>query len=391
MTPPRTRSALYRIAAIHFTTFAARGFAAPFISLYLISVGFSGTQIGLLSSVSALLQLTLAPLLHRLADRTGRHRQLYYALLTGNITASLGIVAFAANTLPLSGMILMRDSSDAPSTALLSQLTITWLDKKQNTYGRLRAWGSFGYAMTTMISGYIFAAGGYGLLFVAATLLNLTLYPMIQVLPARTAESYHRAAPHKSVSRGLVILLASLFLYFVGSAAFNSFMYVYFKQSLGASNALIGVIACVSALSEIPAMMLIDRILRRADLRIMLPIGVLGLGALWFILTQVTGTGLLIPLIMLRGTFYTLQLVCTTLLVSEISLPANVATNQALAQVTVPGLAILLTGSLNGWLFDHAGARVLFQIMALLSLLSVALLVATRAQLHRPTEDNSAP
>src|SRR5579859_2662596 len=135
MTVSKTRSALYRIALIHFTTFAARGLASPFISLYLISVGFTGTQIGLLSSVSALLQLTIAPVLHRLADQTGRHRQLYYGLLVGNICACLGIVIFAGNALPLSGMTLLRDSSDIPSAALLSQLTITWLDKKQNIYG----------------------------------------------------------------------------------------------------------------------------------------------------------------------------------------------------------------------------------------------------------------
>src|SRR5437870_4929048 len=88
-----TRSTLRRISGIQFISYAARGLISPFIPLYLISVGFTGTQIGFLGSLSALIQLTSSPLLHTLADRSGRHRRLYYGLLTGNIGALLGMFA----------------------------------------------------------------------------------------------------------------------------------------------------------------------------------------------------------------------------------------------------------------------------------------------------------
>jgi MFS family permease len=93
---PGVRSGLNRVAALHFVTFAAQGLAFPFVNLYLVSVGFSGTQIGLLASTSALAQLTVTPLLNRMADRTGRHGQLYLSLLAGNICVYLGLVAFAS-------------------------------------------------------------------------------------------------------------------------------------------------------------------------------------------------------------------------------------------------------------------------------------------------------
>src|SRR5215831_4401172 len=97
------------ISAIQLMTFAARGVANPFVNLYLVSIGFTGTQIGLLASISALVQLTVAPLLHNLADRAGRHRHLYLGLLTGNICACLGLVSFASAPLGLGGMIVLRD------------------------------------------------------------------------------------------------------------------------------------------------------------------------------------------------------------------------------------------------------------------------------------------
>jgi hypothetical protein len=63
-----TRTAIRQIILIYFLTFAARGLILPFANLYLKDSGFSGTQIGLLAGISALLQLTLPPLLNTWAD-----------------------------------------------------------------------------------------------------------------------------------------------------------------------------------------------------------------------------------------------------------------------------------------------------------------------------------
>src|SRR5258708_6412207 len=143
MPPENTRANLRRIAGITFLTFAARGLTIPFINLYLVSIGFSGTQIGILITISAFIQLIIPPAVHALADRTGQHRRLYYGLLIGNALASFGLVAGAGNPLMLDGAYFLRDSSDGPGTSLLSQLTITWIEQRKKTiYGRLRAWGS---------------------------------------------------------------------------------------------------------------------------------------------------------------------------------------------------------------------------------------------------------
>ncbi len=362
-------------------TFAARGFTSPFVNLYLVSVGFTGTAIGLLASISALTQLSIAPLLHSLADRAGRHRTLYYGLVTGNILACIGLVVFGGTPILLGAMLVWRDLSDNPGAALLSQLTITWLERRRRQiFGRLRAWGSFGYAVTTMVSGALFSVGGYPLLFISAASLNLCVLPLIRVLPTRTAEPRARSSPSAGRPHGFYILLASIFLYYVGATAFSAFSFIYYKRDLGASTQLIGVISSISALSEIPAKMLIDRLLRRADIRVTLAAGFLGLGGLWFSVTQLNDTTFLIPLVLIRGTFFTLQIISLTLLVSQISDPGNVATNQALAQVTIPGLAILLTSPISGWLFDHAGPRTLFQITAAMAAASAVLLLLARRQ-----------
>jgi MFS transporter, PPP family, 3-phenylpropionic acid transporter len=378
MIPERTRAGLRQISVITFLTFAARGFTLPFIYIYLESVGFSATQIGVLMTISALFQLIVPPALHALADRTEKHRRLYYGLLTMNALASFS-VASVANPLLVGGSVIVRDSVDSPSASLLSQLTISWLDQRKLTiYGRLRAWGSLGWAVTTFISGRIIASGGYPLLFISTGVINLLLIPLVKVLPERVAnrrEYKGNIAPRPTV---FYAVLVSFFLFAFGNNAISVFSFIYFKQNLGASNDLIGIISSVAALSEIPAMVLMDRLLRRTSISTTLAAGILGQGMLWVSYSLLTGSTLLIPLMMIRGTFFTFFNVSATLLISRISHPLNAATNQALAQVTVPSLAFLVAGTVNGWLFDNAGPHILFQVAGMMAMLSAILLFAAR-------------
>lgn len=376
MQSTQLKAAMRQIAAITFLNYAARGFVLPFVNLYLKSIGFSATQIGLLTSVSALVLLVVTPLLNTLADRANQHRRLFYALAVSNSLSLLGIITQIGHWFT-AGAIVVRDSSDTPSAALLSQLTITWMDEHgRAVYGRLRAWGSLGWAVTTWISGRVFAAGGYPLLFILAALLNLIVLPLGRALPPRTTGQQAYQGPPAPRSKIFYLYLLSVFLFFVGNNAVTAFGFIYFQENLGASNEYIGIIAAVAALAEIPSMLFIDWLLRRMNIRMTLILGTLGQAALWLGYSLLAGASLLIPLMILRGTFYTFFAVSSALIVARISHPANVATNQALGQVTVPGLAILLTGSISGWAFDNLGPRALFQGTAFMGLLSALLLIA---------------
>jgi len=172
--------------------------------------------------------------------------------------------------------------------------------------------------------------------------------------------------------------MASAFLYFVGMNAVTSFGFIFLQRDLKASNEMIGILASIAALAEIPAMVLIDFLLRRTNARLTLAVGALGMAGTWLAFAFLTGPDLLIPLMIVRGTFYTLHTVSITLLVSHISHPANAATNQALSQATIPALALLLTGSASGWIFDHLGPRVLFELAGMTGILSAILLIGLR-------------
>jgi MFS family permease len=137
-------------------------------------------------------------------------------------------------------------------------------------------------------------------------------------------------------------------------------------------------------------MFYVDRLLRRTTTFAAMIAGFLGFSILWLGLASLTDNTWLISLIMIRGIFFTLQNISMTLLVAHNSHPSNVATNQAIAQVTMVGLTVLLTGPISGWIFDHAGGRILFQIAALMPLLASIVLLAGRRYITispRPPSD----
>lgn len=387
MTMKRKQAPLRPLSIVTFLNFAARGLTSPFISLYLISVGFTGTQIGIVLSLSAALRLFLPPLLNTIADRTGLHRRFFYGLVAGNATATLSLSITAFSQVLLGANVILRDSLDAPTASLLTQLTITRLDQlKQDIYGKIRAWGSVGWAVTTFGSGLIFAAGGYFGLFLVAALLNYSSLILWQKIPASTlsepldkTKNDERAPLQRP--RGFYILMVSWFMFFIGMSSIGGFVFPFFQQELGASNAMIGILSGIGAIAEVPYMMVVDRMMRRLNIRWTMMIGMLGMASIWTIYTFLPSAIWIVPLMFIRGAFYTFQYVANTLIISRISHPANAATNLTIAQVTVPALAQLLFAPIAGIIFDMYGARVLLRLVSLVAVLAVLLLVAFRKTL----------
>lgn len=379
-------SALWPVSVSTFLNYAARGLTQPFIGLYLVSIGYTGFELGLILSISALVRLVLTPLMHTWADKAGRHRHLYYGLLWGNIISSMLIVA-GGPKLWLGSAVVVRDTMDGPSASILSQLTITRLSQlKRDIYGQIRSWGSLGWAVTTLISGAIFSLGGYALLFAASVVLNILAIPFGNSMPERTVEKDtlidENAAPVKR-QPAFYVLMGSTFIFFIGMGMSMGFANVYFQQELGADNTLIGIVTAISALAEVPVMILMDRLLHRFNIRHTLIFGFLGTAIYWFVSALLVDTTYLLPLVVSRAFFYTPQTIALTLLVDRISHPSNAATNQSIAQVTIPATAQLVSGVFAGWVFDNLGGRVLFQMAGVVGLVAVVILFWGRGLLAK--------
>lgn len=366
-----------RLAALQFLSLGAVGIVWPYVNVYLTDQGFSGALIGTLGSAGAFLSLILTPLLNQIADRLGLHRRLFMLYMGGFALANV-IFAIAPQHLLLVFAVLLSRLTISPSLTLGMQLTITFLlSRGKAILGRLRSFASLGFTLASLLAGQLFALGGYPMLFMAAaftgllTTLTATVFAAKSKEPAKTAEEGGQPR-----NRGFYVMAASQFFVAMGTYNMYSFIFIHFNQNLGAPSAHIGLWAALMGAVEFPFFFLMDAILPKARIRIAYIIGMLGTALFAFLLGVVPSLTLLAPLLILRGLVWPCYQLSSFTLVNAISHPRNAATNQAILQVTMPSIALLLTGSLFGWAYDNLGPSVFFSLSALMTAIGACIVIA---------------
>src|SRR5688572_9299244 len=85
------RGDLWRVRLYYFTWLGGGGFLHPFLGLFFIRAGLTGTEIGLITTVAATAALTAAPVWGRWGDAAGHPRRLLQAAVLGNALIFLAI------------------------------------------------------------------------------------------------------------------------------------------------------------------------------------------------------------------------------------------------------------------------------------------------------------
>ena len=356
-----------RIILFFVLAFSAGGVIQPFLNLYLIEVGLSGTQIGILHGWAALVTIVVTPLIGFLADRTQQHRTLLAVVaFAKGIAAPLMLVSGA--WVWLIGVVSLRVISAGAHDALLNRLTLAHLQEtRQNNLGAIRFWGALSYAVMALLAGWLARDQSVAVVFPLAGALAIAPVFLVGAFPARLAPARATASAVKRVVRPhapSVWLFAIIFLYACSQSGIETFSNIFLSKDLRAGNDLIGLLSGVAHLAPLPAYFLADRLVRRLGAARTMAAS-FGLFALaWFGYAIIAHALLALPLAILNGGGMALYIVSMVVLFGELGLPERAAMEQMLAQLTVPGLARIIAQPLSGWIFQVLGARTLFALDA---------------------------
>ena len=372
----RNRFGSVRLVALQFLSLAGIGIVWPYLNVFLTELGFSGTLIGTLGSAGALLSLVVTPLLNQLADRLLLHRRLFMFYMGGFALANI-IFASARIEIIIVLAVLLYRLTVSPSITLGMQLTITHLvNSGKAILGQMRSFASLGFTLASLLAGQLVAVGGYPLLFWAAALLGLFTMLTATTFPGKSKAKSTTDDDKRPRNRGIYVLAASQFFVAMGTYNMYAFMFVHFNQNLGIASEHIGLWAALIGFVEFPFFFVMDAVLPRFRSQVAYLFGVLGTALFALLLGVVPSLPILAALLVLRGLTWPAYQLSSYTLVNNISHPRNVATNQAILQVTMPSIALLLTGSLYGWAFDHLGAPVFFSLSALASVVGAGIIIA---------------
>ena len=269
----------------NFLLYAAIAFVAPFIVLYYQELGFTGTQIGLLTGIVPLITLVSAPLWTGLADATHRHRLLMSLGLLGGVITTI-VFPFLNAFVPVFVTAALLYIFFAPVTPLADSATMFMLADEKEMYSRIRLGSTLGFGIAAFISGLL--VQNYGLRFAfwgCATLFLLGLIVSQKLVYGQLeAESPARGRARTLLTNPRwVLFLVVAFAGGLGIAAYNNYLFPYMKE-LGANESTMGLALTVGMVSEIPILFFGNRLIKylKSYGLLMLSMAVTGLRMLLF-------------------------------------------------------------------------------------------------------------
>ncbi|MFB0534437.1 MAG: MFS transporter [Anaerolineae bacterium] len=374
----------------NFFLFAGIASVSPFIVLYYQGLGFTGTQIGLLTGVAPLITFFSAPLWTGLADATRRHRlMMSLAILAGVIT--IFVFPLLNAFVPVLLIAILLNTFIAPVPSFADSATMFMLADEKEMYGRIRLGGTIGYGLAASIAGVLVQNHGLKFAFWGCAALFLLGFIVSQKLVYGQLKADDPAGGNVRTlltNPRWPLFLTVAFAGGMALAALNNYFFPYMKE-LGANESTMGLALTIGTLSEIPVLFFGNRLIKRLKSYglLMLTMVVTGIRLLLF---AASGTPSLVLFIQfLNGLTFSAMWVAGVSYADE-NAPAGMSTTaQGLFGAMVLGFGMAVGGFIGGPLLESMGGRGLYLVFGVVVLATVA--IVTLIQRRLPAEQKTLP
>jgi PPP family 3-phenylpropionic acid transporter len=272
----------------------------------------------------------------------------------------------------LAAIVSIRMMTAGTQDALMNRLTMAHLKERgQINFGGIRLWGALSFAATSLLTGWLARDHSVSILFPLAGILGLLAALCVTGFPERISARTESNASLTTLQRApaLLALFTLIFFLTLGKSGYETFGNIYIKTTLGANNTWIGLLGAIGSLTPVFAFIPADRILARFGKINTLLFGMI-LSALAFLwLAFAPSPAWTLPAVIFNGAGGAFYLVGLVNLLSQLGHPEQAATDQMLAQLTLPGLAGILAQPISGWALDTLGGKTLFLTCAVFTIL----------------------
>lgn len=282
---PDTRQGAIALHGFYFLYYGLQGVSIPFLPLWFASRGLDPAVIGLIVATSFLPKILSTPVVAHVADQTGRA----HALIAAALAASLALfVCYPFSSTPgwLLAITLLLNAVFPAVLPLMDRMAIASGRGQGSSYTVMRACGSLGFAVVTVIGGYLIKTFDANWVMWLSILLIIACLACVRLLP-RAARPTPDEAPAPAArlpmlevlrDRPLLMCIAAASLVQASNGFLYSYSTLYWTAS-GLSTSLISMLWVVGVASEVLFFFLAPRILART-------------GAQWLILASAVMTAI---------------------------------------------------------------------------------------------------
>lgn len=386
-------SPLARLIGYYLALYGTTGLWLPYLPVHLLALGFTGTQVAAITSVSAAATMVLPPVWGYLADRSGRGARLLAVTTTGwalALSMQLGARTFR--------MVLAAAVVQALFGTSLSSLAdaqaVTVAQQTGTTFARLRLWGSVGFIATSLAFGQALSSGAPpwavvpSAVAVAAMAVGFAWAGRNGVVVVRQPPTLGDVGALLR-RRSLLMFMGAAALHWASFSPFSMFLATHLERATG-SRAYMGPSLALAVGAEVLGMRYFEGLRRRAPLGALLGLSFALNAVRWWVLAGVQSGAVALAVQVIHGAAFGVFLVASVAFLEREVPPALRATGRALFGSIAFGLGGIGGHQLAGWIFDRHGTGAAFRASIVLEVLALLLLVLGQIGHRRQAPDGVA-
>jgi len=345
---------------------------SPFLPVYFQSKGYSSGQIGFMMMLGPLLAVFFQPLWGYLSDRLGTVKKIIFLLWGLSILSSIGLFTAKSYELTLAFVTLFYFFW-LPSIPLMDSITIKATERRGQSFGSVRLFGSLGYTVVLIIGGILLGQWlgirSLSLIFWATWIVPLLLLFKLRDEPVSGERMSLQSLVPILKNKSFLWFLLLVFIISVPHRMHDVMFSLYLSKA-GGSDAMVGWSWALAALAELPAFALLSKYLHRVR-----EFNVIGLVCLLYVLRWLAYAFTTDPWVMFAlqaGAAVTFAVFWITVVHCTVQmLPRQLtSTGQSLLAMVFLGFAGISGGSIGGWLEDHYGGSSMYVFAAIVSLVA---------------------
>lgn len=360
-----------------FTSFAA---------LYFKHEGLSDSQTGFALSISALSGIPGQAVWGFLCDRLRTIKKIFF---TANAIILAIILLFLLIRSPIAIMILMGflGFTQVPQPAILDAWILKKMPGRENEYGHIRLWASFGFAVSALIFGRLIDNLGFSVMFISASISLLVTLAVSLSVPDYGADSpekprgMHLKDEYMKIARNKSLLFFLAIGFIIGLAARTTHILLplIIEKVHGKANHL-GMALFLTGIAEIPALIASKRLSKRFKaLTLILVSVILYLGQFAFLYLAKSPTLVFVAMV-LQGLAFGNYLPSVRLFVNQNS-PEDLRTSaQTLTDMIISGLSGVIGSAVGGIVIQNSGIHSVVIICLILTVTAGMILIFRRCR-----------
>jgi MFS transporter, PPP family, 3-phenylpropionic acid transporter len=360
--------------SFYFLYFAALSALMPFFVLFYQRLGFSGTQIGLLTGIPPLITLVAAPFWTGVADAKRWHKLVMGVGITVAVLSAFLLPSFTSFAVIFT-IIIVFNIFLSPVASLADSATMNMLGDERAMYGRIRLGGTIGWGLFAPIAGAMVQNYGLKLAFWS--------YSAIMLINFFVSQRFVHGSHEEGTSKpsGIRVLLTNrrwinfLFIAFLGGLgtfAVNAYLFPYMAE-LGANETTMGFALTISTLTEMPIFFFGDRLVRKFTTYGLLLLALVMVAIRSLLLSVVSTPLMVLALQAFGGTIFPAMWLAGVSYADE-NAPAGLKSSaQGLFGAMCFGVGSAAGGFIGGLLLESIGGRGMFLVFGIIILVGLVI------------------